>query len=185
MSTLVIPDPSLVVLIGAAGSGKSTLAARLFAPEEIASSDAFRAIVSGDETDQRASGVAFRILYRTVDRRLAAGQLTVVDATNVLSSLRRPLIRRAKSAGLPVVAIVLDLTADAVHAQNAGRGRVVDPDVIDRHLAAVRRSVDRDRLVVEGFDPIVVLRTPLEVAALQIERLGSGSDAVATPRPLR
>jgi protein phosphatase len=185
MPTVVVPDPSLVVLIGAAGSGKSTLAARLFSPDEIASSDAFRAIVAGDEADQRASAAAFRILYRTVDRRLAAGRLTVVDATNVLSSLRRPLIRRAKAVGLPVVAIVLDLAADTVHAQNAGRGRVVDPDVIDRHLAAVRRSVDLDRLVAEGFDPIVVLRTPLEAASIEIERRSLGPTAAATPRPPR
>ena len=48
---------ALVVLIGAAGAGKSTLAARLFAPDEIVSSDALRAVISGDEADQRVSAV--------------------------------------------------------------------------------------------------------------------------------
>src|SRR5687768_12198058 len=125
MSTLVIPDPSLVVLVGAAGSGKSTLAARLFAPNEIVSSDALRAVVSGDEDDQTGSGVAFRILHRTVERRLATGQLTVVDATNVAAAARRPLIRRARALGYPAVAIVLDLDAETVRAQNATRPRIV------------------------------------------------------------
>ena len=175
MSTLEIPDPSLVVLIGAAGSGKSTLAARLFAPDEIVSSDALRAVVSGAEDDQTASKVAFRILHRTVDRRLAAGQLTVVDATNLAPAARRPLIRRARSLGYPAAAIVLDLDAETVRAQNAARPRIVDPGVVDRHLAAIRPTVDGDLLALEGFDPIVIVRTPLEAAGLVIARRGPGA----------
>src|ERR671921_335458 len=99
MPTVAVPDPALVLLVGAAGSGKSTLAARLFAPDEIVSSDALRAAVSGDEADQRASAVAFRILHRTVDRRLAEGRLTVVDATNAVAPIRRPLLQRARVHG--------------------------------------------------------------------------------------
>jgi protein phosphatase len=170
VATIVIPDPSVVVLVGAAGSGKSTLAARLFAAAEILSSDALRAAVTGDEGDQRATAVAFRILHRTLERRLAEGRLTVVDATNVVAASRHPLVRRASAVGMPVAAIVLDLPADAIHAQNRGRGRVVDRNVVDRHVEALRRSMERDRLAVEGFDPIVVLRTPAEVAALAVER---------------
>jgi protein phosphatase len=170
MAPLTIPDPSLVLLVGAAGSGKSTLAARLFAPDEIVSSDALRAVVSGDEADQRASAVAFRILHRTLDRRIAAGQLTVIDATNALPAHRWPITRRATAAGLPMVAIVFDLPPDVVHAQNAGRTRNVDPDVIDRHLAAIREAIDRGRFQVEGYEPVVVLRSREEAAALTIIR---------------
>jgi protein phosphatase len=170
MAPLIIPDPSLVLLVGAAGSGKSTLAARLFAPDEIVSSDALRAVVAGDEADQRASAVAFRILHRTLDRRLADGLLTVVDATNANAAHRWPITRRAAVAGMPMVAIVLDLPPDVVHAQNARRARIVDPDVIDRQLVAIRETVDRGRLQVEGFEPVVVLRTREEAAALSIKR---------------
>ena len=109
MSTLVLPDPSLVILVGAAGSGKTTLARPPFAPDEIVSSDALRAVVSGNEADQRASAVAFRILHRTVDRRLAKGEMTVVDATNTKTEHRRPLLTRARLTGLPPSPIVLDL----------------------------------------------------------------------------
>ena len=170
MSTVVIPDPSLVLLVGAAGAGKSTLAARLFAPDEIVSSDALRAMVSGDEADQSVSGVAFRILHRTVDRRLAQGLLTVVDSTNAAPTLRRPLLQRARLHGVRVIAIVLDLDPHTVRVQNATRRRMVDPDVVDRHMAAVRETVDGGRLALEGVDQVVVLRDSMAAAALVVER---------------
>jgi protein phosphatase len=171
MTTLVLADPSLVVLIGAAGSGKSTLAARLFAPTEVVSSDALRAAVSGSEVDQTASAVAFRILHATIERRLARGEMTVVDATNTRSEHRRPLLARARATEAPAVAIVLDLPPALIHGQNLARtGRVVDRDVIDRHLAAVRLAVDDGRLATEGFELVVVLRSPSDVASLRLER---------------
>ena len=55
MTPLTIPDPSLVLLVGVAGSGKSTLAARLFAPTQVLSTDAFRAMVA-DDPDDRSAG---------------------------------------------------------------------------------------------------------------------------------
>jgi predicted kinase len=42
---VVVPARGLVLLIGASGSGKSTFARRHFAPTQILSSDAFRAMV--------------------------------------------------------------------------------------------------------------------------------------------
>lgn len=170
MPTLTVPDPALVVLVGAAGSGKSTLARRAFAPDEILSSDALRAAVSGDEADQRASRTAFAILHRELAKRLAAGRLTVVDATNLRREHRRPLLARARQAGVPAVAIVLDLPASTVHARNAGRARIVDAAVVDRQLGWLRRTVDGGRLAAEGFDPIVILRTADEVRRLEIVR---------------
>jgi protein phosphatase len=171
VSILVLPEPSLVVLIGAAGSGKSTLADRLFAPGEILSSDALRAAVSGSEADQRASGVAFRILHRTLARRMSDGQTTVVDATNTKPEHRRPLLARARAAGIPAVAIVLDLPPELIHAQNAARSsRIVDPAVVGRHIDAIRGTLDAGRLAAEGFDHVTILRSSDDVAGLRIER---------------
>lgn len=171
MPTVRLPDPSLVVLIGPAGSGKSTLAARHFRSEEILSSDAYRKLVSGDEADQRVSALAFRRLYADVTDRLRARRLSVVDATNVTRQARRTLLVQAQEAGVPAVAIVLDLPAAVVHARNAGRAaRVVDLAVVERHLATLRETLDAGSLASEGFDLVVVLDDPALVDTLRFER---------------
>ena len=174
MPVLTIPDPSLIVLIGAAGSGKSSFAARHFDPSEILSSDAFRALIAGDEGDQTATRAAFGRLHRELTRRLADGRLTVVDATNVERSARRTLIARARSAGLPAVAIVLDLPAVTVLARNAARtGRMVDELVVRRHLDRLRHAVDGSGVWLhgEGFRQVVVLHDPLELDEVSVVRM--------------
>lgn len=170
MAILVIPDPSVVVLIGAAGSGKSTLAARHFTSDEILSSDALRAVISGDERDQHATGAAFRAIARALDRRLAAGQLTVIDATNVQRSDRRPWLAAAARHGVPAVAIVFDLPRATILGQDAGRSRVVGAEVIDRHLSALQRTLTPGALTAEGFATVCLLSSPAHAATLTIER---------------
>jgi predicted kinase len=170
VAVLELLDPSVVVLIGAAGSGKSTLAARHFRADEILSSDALRERITGDAANQRVTGTVFRIIGRMLDRRLAAGQLTVIDATNVKVSDRRPWLAAARRHGVPAVAIVLALSRDVVQARNVARARVVDPDVVDRHLAALAAGGDPDRLRAEGFASVTILASPAEADALEIRR---------------
>jgi protein phosphatase len=172
---LRLPDPCLVVLIGAAGAGKSTLAARLFPPESILSSDAFRAVVSGDAGDQRATRTAFSILHRQLENRMAGRHTTAIDATSVTSYARRALVRRAAAQGIPAVAIVLDLDVDVVLAQNAGRnGPVVPEEVVRRHHADLARSLRPGGLDREGFALIHRIRTPDELDRLTVDRFGRG-----------
>jgi protein phosphatase len=169
VARIEIRDPTLVVLIGAAGSGKSTFAARHFAPSEVLSSDAFREILTGDAADQRATKTAFSILHRELTKRLAAGQTVVVDATNVEASARRALLARAELAGAPALAIVLAMPRDVVLARNAARReRVVDPAVVQRHLDRLARTLPT--LAGEGFERVVVLRTPTEVDLVEVVR---------------
>ena len=173
MIDLIIPEPSLVVLVAAAGAGKTTFAARHFEPAEILSSDAYRARISGYEADQRVTRAAFEQLHRDLDRRLADRRLTVIDATNVERSARLALVSRAATAGLPAVALVLDLPSATVLARNAARSlRVVREPVVLRHLARLRESLDRrgGPLDGEGFQAVVVLRDPSEVDAIRIRR---------------
>jgi protein phosphatase len=170
---IVIPDPSLVVLIGPAGAGKSTFASRHFAAEEILASDAFRELIAGDAADQRATRPAFGWLHRELSRRLAAGRLSVVDATNLERHARRSLTSRARAAGVPTVAIVFDLPADVVLGRNAGRLRRVGEDVVQRHLASLRTAIDRGHIEAERFDVLVRIRLPGEVDAVEIVRLAS------------
>jgi protein phosphatase len=171
MIRVTLMDPSVVLLVGAAGSGKSTLASRLFAPDEILSSDALRAAIAGDARDQRATGAAFRALARMLERRLANGRLSVIDATNARGADRRPWIAAGRRHGVPVAAIVLDLPPAIVHAQNAARSRNVDPAAVDRHLRAIRRTVDRRELEQEGMDPVVLLRSPGEARSVIVTRI--------------
>ena len=163
-----LPEPALVVLVGAAGAGKSTLAARLFDAGDVLSSDTFRGIVSGDEGDQGATRVAFSILHRELVRRLAARRTTVVDATNVQAYARRQLVRRATAAGIPAVAIVLHLPPALVLVRNATRaGRIVPEEAVRRQMAELERSLRRG-LETEGFTAVHVLRAAADVDGLEL-----------------
>jgi protein phosphatase len=166
---IVLPEPCLVVLVGAAGSGKSTLAARLFAPDQILSSDANRALLSGDEADQSATKTAFAILHRQLARRMAERRTTVVDATNVSTFARRSLVRRAAAHDVPAIAIVLDLAPRLVLARNATRlGRIVPEQAVRRQLADLARSLRRGDLEADGFSAVLRVRTAAELDQLAL-----------------
>jgi protein phosphatase len=130
-------------------------------------------LVSGDEANQAATKAAFRVLHQSLDRRLADRRLAVVDATSIEPSARRSLLARAAAAGIPTVAIVLDLPAATVIARNAVRpARVVDMAVVRRQLDRLRVSLDGPDPVIEGegFAAVVILRDPAEVDAVTIRR---------------
>ncbi|MET9950492.1 polynucleotide kinase-phosphatase [Streptomyces sp. NPDC006339] len=166
--TLPVTDLSLVVLIGATGSGKSTFARRHFKPTEIVSSDFCRGLVADDENDQSASKDAFDVLHYIVGKRLAAGRLTVVDATSVQREARRGLVQLAREHDVLPIAIVLDLPEDVCAERNAAR-----PDrahlprhVIQRHRRELRSSLRG--LEREGFRKVHVLRGVAEVEAAEV-----------------
>jgi protein phosphatase len=117
------------------------------------------------------SGRAFAQLHRSLSRRLHAGTLTVVDATNVTAAARRPLLRRARAAGLPAVAIVLDLPADLVVARSVGRReRPVPVGVVQRQLAALDAASPDGLLRREGFLHVIRLTDPGAVERLRLTR---------------
>lgn len=166
-----LPEPCLVVLVGAAGSGKSTLAARLFEAADVLSSDAYRALVSGDPADQGATRIAFSILHRELDRRLASRRTTVVDATNVSPYARRSLTRRAARHGIAAIAIVLDLEPALVHARNATRpDRIVPSESVARQLESLARSLRHGAFEGEGLAAVHVIRTSAELDELTLTR---------------
>ncbi|MGW7284363.1 polynucleotide kinase-phosphatase [Streptomyces sp. NPDC054847] len=165
---LPVTDLSLVVLVGATGSGKSTFARRHFKPTEVISSDFCRGLVADDENDQSASGDAFDLLHYIVGKRLAAGRLTVVDATSVQAESRRQLVGLARQYDVLPIAIVLDMPEDVCAERNAGRpDRAGMPrHVIARHRRELRRSLRG--LEREGFRKVHILRSVEEVESAEI-----------------
>src|SRR5664279_322552 len=139
---LEIPELSLVVLIGVSGSGKSTFARAHFRPTEVVSSDFCRGLVADDENDQSATPEAFELLHYIVGKRLKAGRLTVVDATNVQPQARKQLVAVAREHDVRLVAIILDEAEGVCVARNAARAdRDFGPDVIRRQRDQLRRSL--------------------------------------------
>src|ERR1700691_4205987 len=83
-----IPDPAVVVLVGASGSGKSAWAAEHYLPREIVSSDQLRSIVGSGEHDLDASADAFALLDQIVTARAGRRLTTVIDTLG-LDPVRR------------------------------------------------------------------------------------------------
>jgi protein phosphatase len=166
---LTIPELSLVVLIGPSGCGKSTFAQKHFKPTEILSSDFCRGLVSDDENDQSATKDAFEVLHFIAAKRLAAGKLTVVDATNVQAEARKPLIALARQFHVLPVAIALNLPERVCADRNKTRAnRTFGPHVVRNQSQDLRRSLrNLDR---EGFRHIHVLNTIEDVDGAVIER---------------
>ncbi len=166
---LTLPELSLVVLIGASGAGKSSFARRHFKPTEVLSSDFCRGLVSDDENSQSATKDAFEVLHFVAAKRLAAGLLTVVDATNVQRESRAPLVALAREYHCLPVAIVLDLPERLCYERNANRpDRTFGPHVIRAHTQQLRRSLHN--LKREGFRHVFVLSSVEEIEAATLER---------------
>ena len=170
---LAVPELSLVVLVGVTGSGKSTFARAHFRPTEVISSDFCRGLVADDENDQAATPAAFELLHYIAGKRLAAGRLTVIDATNVQPEARRELVLLAREHDVLPVAIVLDLPEKLCAERNA-QGRGLGAHVLRRQRGQLRRGLHY--LAREGFRTVHVLRTPEQVAAAAITRTRLFSD---------
>jgi protein phosphatase len=167
--TITIPELALVLLIGPSGSGKSTFARRHFKPTEVLSSDFFRGLVCDDEGNQAASRDAFDVLHLVVERRLARGRLTVVDATNVQPDARKPLLALARRYHVQTVAVVFNLPEELCQLYNLQRpGRNVIPDIVSGQVQLLQKTLHA--LQRERFSRFYVLSGPEEIEAAVVER---------------
>jgi protein phosphatase len=170
LAELRIPELSLVVLVGASGSGKSSFAQKQFKPTEVLFSDFCRGLVSDDENNQAATKEAFEVLHYIAGKRLAAGRLTVVDATNVQAEARKPLVALARQYHCIPVAVVLNLPEKLCQERNRNRpNRDFGPHVVRQQAQQLRRSLRG--LEREGFRHVHILTTQEEVDAAQIVRV--------------
>lgn len=162
MKKIDIPELALVALVGASGSGKSTFGRKHFRSTEVLSSDFFRGLVSDDENNQAATKDAFDALYYVLGKRLARGQLTVVDATNVRAEDRKRLIEHARTYHCLAVAIVINTPESICHERNSHRpDRTFGPHVVRRQITDLKRGLRG--LEREGFRYVHFLNDSEEV----------------------
>jgi protein phosphatase len=166
---LTIPERSFVILIGPAGSGKSTFARRHFKPTEILSSDVYRGLVSDDENDQTATEEAFDALYYVACKRLAAGRLSVLDATSVHLESRKKALALAGAYHMLPIAIVFDLPEHLCLERCSTRpDRELGPHVVREQRRQMQQGMPG--LEEEGFRRIYRLSSAEEVEAATVVR---------------
>lgn len=155
-----IPDPALVVLIGASGSGKSTWAAARYRSSEVASSDQLRGVVGSGENDLDASADAFMVLDQIVAARLRRGLTTVVDTLGFDAERRVSQRSLAKKAGLPAVAVLFRTDPAECRRRNRLRARPVPTAVLDSQLRRMPELAGQlaaeGWTVVEATDGLIV-----------------------------
>ncbi|MCL2300243.1 MAG: polynucleotide kinase-phosphatase [Firmicutes bacterium] len=168
-----IPKLCVVALMGASGSGKSTFAKTYFNPTEVLSSDYFRGLVSDDENDQSCSAAAFDALYYIAEKRLEAGKLVVIDATNTQQAARAKITELAKKFDVLPVAIALNTPERICIERNRNRpDRQFGDHVVKRHCMDLRKSLKY--LKKEGFRYTYVIDDPGE--EIEIARVPSWTD---------
>jgi alkanesulfonate monooxygenase SsuD/methylene tetrahydromethanopterin reductase-like flavin-dependent oxidoreductase (luciferase family)/predicted kinase len=150
-----IPDPALVVLVGASGAGKSTWAAKRYRAAEIVSSDDLRGIVGSGPHDLDASIDAFGLLDQIVGARIRRGLTTVVDTLGLDAGRRRGYRELARRASLPAVAVIFTTPAAVCRQRNRERARPVPAPVLTSQLRAVRQVTDP--VAAEGWDLVIAL----------------------------
>ena len=145
-TAVALPDPALVVLVGASGSGKSVWAAEHYRPDEVVSSDRLRALVGSGEHDLDASADAFALLDQIVAARLRRGLTAVVDTLGLDSARRLSYLELARSSGMPAVAVLVDTDPVECRRRNRARDRPVPAPVLEgqlRRMRAARRGDPR------------------------------------------
>ena len=170
-----LPQLCLVALVGPSGAGKSTFAKKHFLGSEVLSSDYCRGLVSDNENDQAATKDAFDVLHFIAKKRLAAGRLTVIDATNVQADSRKSIVAMAREFHVLPVAIVLNLPEKICSKRNSERAdRNFGAHVIRRQRSQLRQSLRS--LKREGFRHTFVMDSVEAIEAATIERVPLWND---------
>lgn len=139
---LQIPEFSLIILIGAVESGQSTFAQRHFQTNEILSLATYRALITDQpEEDPRVTHEAIKLIKLIAEKRLAAAQLTVIDAPLLTFQQRQPFVALARQYHTLPIAIVFE-----------------------QHLSL-------SKLKSEGFKKIIFFNSPQDVESSVLEKI--------------
>ena len=140
------------MLVGLPGSGKSTWAAQQ--GTGVLSSDAVRALLTGDARNQAANRLVFPTLRYLLEMRVKAGmETTILDATSLTPKERRAWVRAAEALGCEAEAVFFDTPLALCKSRNVARSRVVPEDVMDRFVA---RLIPPSKA--EGFTRVTIVR---------------------------
>ncbi|MEP7204095.1 MAG: LLM class flavin-dependent oxidoreductase [Ilumatobacteraceae bacterium] len=170
------------MLIGPIASGKSSWAAKHFAPNQIVSSDALRAVVGETEHDLRASADAFAVLDQIIASRLRRRLTTVIDTLGFDANRRAAWRESARAAGMPCTAVVFDTPTAECRRRNAARSTPVAADVVGNQLH--RWSAIHSSVLAEPWSEVLTPEPVVVVPAALATRRRSTDDrpaAVASP----
>ena len=156
--------------------------AQHFAPGQVVSSDALRAVVGENEHDLRASADAFAVLDEIVARRLRRRLTTVIDTLGLDPELRARWRQLAHTAEMPCVAVVFDTAPVECRRRNGARPVGVPADVIASQLRrwpAIREAVGAEPWdAIHSPEPVVVV--PAALAKRRRRANPTADPAVAT-----
>ena len=140
------------MLVGLPGSGKSTWAERQGIV--VLSSDAVRAMLTGDAANQSVNGQVFATLRDQVTMRMnAEEETTILDATSLTPKERKGWVTLAESLGGEAEAVFFDTPVAVCKERNSTRARVVPDDVMERFAAKLVPPTTE-----EGFKKVTVVR---------------------------
>ncbi len=182
-TTLNLPSPSVVVLVGPGASGKTTWAETHFPAQQIVSSDRLRALVGSGEDDITASTDAFELLDDVVRRRLARRLTTVIDTLGLDAGRRTGWLSLARQHGLPCVAVAFDTPAAECRARNRARDKRIPAEALTAQLRTW--AATRDVLAGEGWDHVLAPRAVRVVPEAFVASADAEHRQVEAPAGLR
>ncbi|SMC98965.1 AAA family ATPase [Kibdelosporangium aridum] len=159
MIALPLPDPALIVLMGASGAGKSTLAAALAAQHPdavVVSYDACRKEISGDESNQAVTEQAVTLALRRIRERCLQRRTTIVDGTHTRLDQRTSLASLAAWYRIPAVLIAVATPLELCLARQNQRARHVPADVVTQQHGDVLRALTH-RGLADGYAQVHIV----------------------------
>lgn len=142
----------LFVLVGISGSGKSWFANESLKENfEVFSSDAIRAEVFGDETDQTHNQEVFEILHKRLRMALKAGKNCVYDATNLNRKRRMAFLKSIQNIDCKKFCFVVATPFELCIERDKNRDRSVGEKVIRRQIFQFQLPLKE-----EGWDDVFI-----------------------------
>jgi predicted kinase len=155
-----------IVTVGLPGCGKSTFAAQKIdaqaaSPFAELNLDALRERVSGDATNQSATGAAIDLRNRLLNTYALKGRSVIISDTHARKRHRNRLLRILRKLGYKIEIVFFDVGPGTCKRRNAGRERRVPDEAIDAMAESLRefpptaRDADHFQVVREAADPLL------------------------------